>query len=146
MGKRLALLAVVIAVTACRHLGPSTIPDDRFDYSASIAESWKRQTLLNVVKMRYLDLPIFVDVGQIVSGYSFSTGLAANGSIGSVAGDPQHSLSLSGDARFGMSDDLHPVDRSAFVRGLMSAPSRLGLLHDIRGGWPTRSCAWPSRP
>ena len=47
-------------VAGCTHLGPTSIPVDRFDYSASIADSWKQQTLLNIVKLRYMDLPVFV--------------------------------------------------------------------------------------
>jgi hypothetical protein len=65
--------------TGCAHLGPKSIPVDRFDYSSSIADSWKQQTLLNIVKLRYMDLPVFVDVASIVAGYSLQTGVSVNG-------------------------------------------------------------------
>jgi hypothetical protein len=67
---RTCILVLLVALTGCTHLGPRTVAVDRFDYSSSIADSWKQQTLLNIVKLRYMDLPVFVDVASIVSGYS----------------------------------------------------------------------------
>src|SRR6185436_5931477 len=76
-------------LTGCMHLGPRTIPVDRFDYSSAIGDSWKQQTLLNIVKLRYMDLPVFVDVASVVSGYSIQTGVTVNGSLSSdsIQGD-----------------------------------------------------------
>src|SRR5436309_2149994 len=95
-----ALAVLLPSVVGCRGIGPGTVARDRYDYSASISESWKRQTLLNIVKLRYLDPPIFVDVGQIVSGYSLETGVSAGGQISSHDAIQGNGLLLGASARF----------------------------------------------
>jgi hypothetical protein len=79
-------LFVVIALTllgefGCRHFGPRSIVDDRIPYTEAIATSWKEQTLLNIVKLRYIDTPFFVDVPQITSGYTLQRVATANAGI-----------------------------------------------------------------
>ena len=62
-------------------VGPQTVPRDRFDYGAAVKRSWQEQLLVNLVRLRYLDTPVFLDVDQIVAQYtlngavSMSTGL-----------------------------------------------------------------------
>jgi hypothetical protein len=62
-------------------MGPGTVTRDRFDYGESVGESWKTQMLLNLVKLRYGDIPVFMDVGQVVAGYSIQRTLAATASV-----------------------------------------------------------------
>jgi hypothetical protein len=84
------VLVGIVALSGCTHLGPKSIDVDRFDYSTAIADSWKQQTLLNIVKIRYMDLPVFVDVASVVAGYSMQTGVSVNGVFSSdkaVQGD-----------------------------------------------------------
>jgi hypothetical protein len=81
---------VLVLVTGCHSIGPGSVARNRFDYGASIADSWKQQALLNIVKLRYLDQPVFVDVSSIVAGYSLQTGVTAGGTLSSdkaVQGD-----------------------------------------------------------
>jgi hypothetical protein len=85
--RRLVASALVGALASgCAHLGPKTVAVDRYDYSVAIADSWKRQTLLNIVKLRYLDLPVFVDVASVVAGYSLQTGVSVGGTLSSDKG------------------------------------------------------------
>ncbi|MBW2245667.1 MAG: hypothetical protein JRF62_00415 [Deltaproteobacteria bacterium] len=69
---RAALTALILAVllAGCAAIGRPTVDRDRFDYVSAISASWKRQTLLNLVKTRYLDAPVFMDVASVISQYA----------------------------------------------------------------------------
>src|SRR5689334_23867248 len=95
----LTWLCLAFAVcSGCGSIGPKTIPVDRFDYSTAIADSWKQQTLLNIVKLRYMDLPVFVDVSSVVSGYSLQTGVTVNGTLSSQRAVQGNFVSAGGQA------------------------------------------------
>jgi hypothetical protein len=117
------------------------VPRDRFDYSGSISESWKRQTLLNIVKLRYLDPPTFVDVGQIVSGYSLETGLNVGGNISSEGAVQGNSLILGGSAKFTDRPTVTytPLTGSKFIRALMTPLPPDSILYTVQSGWPANA-------
>src|SRR5262245_62561504 len=71
-----------LGVTACGSIGPTTVDRDRFDYVTAISESWKKQMLLNIVKLRYADVPVFMDIGQVISGYELEGTVSAGGTLG----------------------------------------------------------------
>lgn len=68
----------VLIFTGCKSIGPKELTANRFDYGSALGESWKSMMLLNIIKVRYLEPPTFLSVGQIVSNYSFQT----SGNIG----------------------------------------------------------------
>jgi len=65
----LSILAAVIGLSGCQTIGVGTVSRDRADYGAAIADSWKEQTLLNIVKLRYFDTPTFLDISSVISSY-----------------------------------------------------------------------------
>ena len=73
MRVRLRFLIVLFGaavLTGCQSLvGPTSIKHDRIDYADAMAESWKQQMLLNIVKYRYFDTPVFLDVSSMISSY-----------------------------------------------------------------------------
>ena len=77
LGWGLLLLHLLGLASGCT-VGPRMIARDRFDYSSAVAESWKSQMLLNLVRLRYGDTGVFLDVGQIVSGYTIETAVTAS--------------------------------------------------------------------
>ncbi|HEY4416970.1 MAG TPA: hypothetical protein VGO57_14870 [Verrucomicrobiae bacterium] len=132
----LTLLCGVTLLCGCHSIGPMTVARDRFDYSSAITESWKRQTLLNIVKLRYLDPPIFVDVGQIVSGYSLATGASIGGTLASENG--VNNMMLGGAATFTDRPTVTytPLTGSKFVRALITPIPPESLFSTLQAGWP----------
>ena len=66
----LVLSLVVPGMASCTSIGPATVSRDRLDYAAALAEAAKRETLLNIVKLRYADTPSLIAVSQLVAGYT----------------------------------------------------------------------------
>jgi hypothetical protein len=79
-------------LTACVNLGPSALDKDQLAYGNSVGENWKNQMLADLVKMRYVDMPVFLDVGQIVGGYTLETQIDGRlgFSDGLIGGDTQN--------------------------------------------------------
>src|ERR1035437_9456 len=73
---RLGLLLVAVSalsISGCASMGPSTVGRDRIDYDRAVTESWQRQLLENLVKLRYGDTPFFLDVASITNSYGLQT-------------------------------------------------------------------------
>jgi hypothetical protein len=127
-----------LALIGCHSIGPATLPRDRFEYSDSISDSWKRQTLLNIVKLRYFDPPIFVDVGQIVAGYSLETGVNAGGQLSSADAIQGNSVTLGASSKFTDRPTITyvPLTGNKFIKGLMTPMPPESVFFTVQSGWP----------
>lgn len=134
---------LIVAVTGCSSIGPGSMSRDRFDYSGTVAESWKTQMLLNLVKLRYGDTPVFLDVGQIVANYSFQRTLSANGT-GNIFNSGTAPGVISGTFGLGAQGVLTdtptityaPLAGERFARSLMMPLPVAAILNILQGGYP----------
>jgi len=73
------LVLVASFLSACSSIGPISVARDRIEYVGAVADSWKLQTLLNIVRLRYGDAPVFLDVSSVISSYTLQAQLAIGG-------------------------------------------------------------------
>jgi len=137
-GKLGLCLAAAALLTGCAHLGPGTVAVDRSDYSTAIAESWKQQTLLNIVKLRYMDLPVFVDVSSMVAGYSLQSGVNIGGTESSAKAVQGNFLTAGAQAIYTDRPTITyvPMTGDKFLHGLIAPIDPKNIFFMLQSGYP----------
>lgn len=130
-------IGLALALSGCHSIGPSTVATDRFDYSSAIADSWKQQTLLNIVKLRYVDLPVFVDVSSVVAGYSLQTSLGVGGTLSTEKAVQGNFFNGSGQAVYTDRPTITytPLTGQKFLRGLVTPIEPKNIFFMLQSGY-----------
>lgn len=82
---RLAALLAGALLAACSRVGPTSLRHGRGSYNAAIQQTNSEQLLLNLVRLRYRDAPLFLEVTSISSSLSLEVG-ASVGATASAQG------------------------------------------------------------
>ncbi|MFH1490895.1 MAG: hypothetical protein ABII06_18480 [Pseudomonadota bacterium] len=87
---RALLGAVVVLLLGGCSIGPTLLKTDYIQYNISVQEGFRKEMLLNLVRVRHLETPFFLQVGAISSTHQFSN------SIGGTANTPDKRYPLLG--------------------------------------------------
>lgn len=143
MSKTAIALLSAMLLCGCVSLGPKTVVNDRLDYIQEISESWKKQMLFNIVKMRYLDPPTFLDVTSLISQYGIEQQVNASANTGFTW--PQSPTSpygfggmLGGHQRYVDKPTISyaPLTGQKFTKNLLTPIPPAAVINMIQSGWP----------
>lgn len=129
-------LALLLLTACAPQIGPRTVRAARYDYGEALVQSWNEQLLLNLVRLRYRDNPLFLEVGQVVTHYSIDLEGSAAASAG-IRGDRGGSALLGGSAAYSESPTItyNPLQGQDFVARLLNPISVSNLILFSQSGW-----------
>lgn len=129
---------VFLLLAGCVGIGPGTVLRDRLDYNNAIANSWKEQTLLNIVKLRYSDMPLFVEVASVVSGYTMESAVDLGVKFFELSAPPGDELTLGGSGKYTDRPTITytPITGEKFNTSFMTPIPPKSILFLLQSGWP----------
>ena len=130
LGRFLATFIISLTLTACSSLGTDRVVPDRFDYNLSIGESANQQMLLNLVRLRYRDVPVFLSVTSVLSQYVYLGSAHVSGVAGSASGG----LGVTYIDRPTIT--YSPLSGEEFAQQLLTPIPSASIFSLAQSGWP----------
>jgi hypothetical protein len=130
-------VAATLLIFGCAAQGAKRVPADRFDYNAAIAQSTREQMLLNIVRSRYLEVPVFLTVSSVLTQYEYDRSVGLGGVLEFGSGTTD---SAAGDANLRFSErptiTYLPIEGKEFSAHLLAdIPSEI-IFAAAQAGWP----------
>lgn len=130
------LVWAMLLVSGCAGIGAPTVSRDRFDYTAAISDSWKRQMLFNIVRIRYGDAPVFLDVSSVISQYQIAGQINLGATFNHHPWSSSQVLGAMGNYVDRPTITYAPIMGDKFARNLMAPIPPPAILSLMQGGYP----------
>jgi hypothetical protein len=134
--KHLMITLLALCLAGCAGFGPPTVSRDRFDYTEALSDSWKHQMLQNMIKIRYGDTPVFLDVSSVISQYQIAGLVNLGATINNNPWSSSQSLGATGQYVDRPTITYTPILGDKFARSLMAPIPPPAILSLMQGGYP----------
>lgn len=131
-----AVILIITGLGGCASIGPATVARDRFDYISAISDSWKAQMLLNLVKVRYADAPVFLDVASVITQTGYQGTLGVSGSWWQNPFFSTAGVTAAGTYGEKPTVTYSPLSGEKFARSLMTPIPPAAILSFLQAGYP----------
>ncbi|MDR1303240.1 MAG: hypothetical protein LBJ81_01315 [Puniceicoccales bacterium] len=143
MVKKRQILYGVASLLAggCASLGPRAVKQTHYEYNTAIAKTTDEQLLLNLVRLKYRNMPYFLDVVNINENRKFTTRLGPSGSsFGLVGNANKHEIGLLAYSEIFQNPTIFytPLKGEDFTKRLMTPIPLTLVLGFIQAGWKTK--------
>jgi hypothetical protein len=130
----LAAALLPLALAACHVTGPASIRRGRDNYNVAIQQTNNEQLLLNLVRLRYRDTPLFLEIASITSNFTFELGGGANGGLST---SKVHTVGLSSSVGYAERPTVSyvPLQGQRFATQLLSPIAPRIILLMYHSGW-----------
>ncbi len=120
--------------SGCVSLGPMAVKRERINYNAAIQHTNDEQILMNLVRLKYRDTPIFIEVSSINSRMSFGVSAEAGAELEENAPDV---FSIGGGVAYAIEPVVTytPLQGEEFVQRLLTPISLDTLMLLYQSGW-----------
>ena len=132
-GVILSTFLMVTFLGACTQMGPQALVTGRPQYNIAVQQTEAQQLLLNIVRQRYNDPILFLDVTSISSGFSRGVNGSLLGSFGS--GSNNGAAGVGGDFRENPYIFYAPNNGEKFVRQMLTPLDLRTIALILQAGW-----------
>jgi hypothetical protein len=126
------LLIACLFSVSCASLGPRKLQTSHLSYNKAVQKAQMEEDLLNIVRLRYLDMPVSLSVSSISAQTSFSVG--TGGEFGLVEGDYSANITPGIAYTDRPTITFTPYQGQEFLEAL-SAPIPLEMLVQLEASW-----------
>lgn len=126
-----------LLISCASNYGAVQLPPDRMSYNSSLQYSDTQQMLINIVRLRYTDIPYFLTVNSIMSQFNYSRHAGAG--INNDPGTTSLTLGADGDVALDITESptitYTPYQGENYVTKLLT-PVDLSVAYMLlRAGW-----------
>lgn len=135
---KFSILFIGVLSLSCRSVGPRTLPADQFNFNTSISQASNEQLLMNLIRLRYNEPPVFLKVNSVINQYTRAGSVGAQAGLNNAVPTGANSAIASGNLAWSNTPTITyiPISGKEFSTNLLMPIPPGTLINMIQAGWP----------
>ncbi len=131
-----ASMGIALFLSGCAQLGPDLVKAGRNDYNVVLRQTNDEETLLNLVRVRYGDRPLFLNVSSVSTSFTWTQGASADGNV-FPGGSRGANVGIQGNLDYSERPTITytPLSGADFVKSVLTPADLDTLVLLSNGGW-----------